>query len=256
MIKFGSVNDVKSRNRESQNMNIALIFAGGIGQRMKNIIPKQFVKVNEKPILLYTILNFEDHEEIDAIAVVCIESWLDELRNIIKSEGITKVKWIVAGAQTGQQSIYNGLKAIYDEVSRPNEVIVLISDGVRPVVSKEIISNNIECVKKNRTSVTVYPVPETIVELDTLGCIYNIPVRKQCFLSKAPQGFYLSDIMDAHNKSIAENRFDCTNSAELMRRYRHALFTVPDSEENIKITTPLDIKIFKAILDEEKNSIS
>ena len=232
-------------------MNVALIFAGGSGQRMNNIIPKQFLEVKNKPIIIHTLQNFQNHEEIDAISVVCIEEWLDKLGEIIKNEGLNKVKWLVPGASTGQQSIYNGLKAIYDEVPEPEKTIVLISDGVRPIVTKKIISDNIECVKKHGTSVTVHPVSETIVVLDDQSRITNIPDRKLCFLSKAPQGFYLSQIMEAHNKSIAENRFDCTNSAELMRRYGHTLYTVPDWEKNIKITTPLDIKIFELLLEEE-----
>jgi len=235
-------------------MNTVLIFAGGTGTRMKNpAVPKQFMEVNGKPIIIHTILNFERHDEIDAIAVVCIENWIDELKKLIKKENISKVRWIAEGAQTGQQSIYNGLKAIYDEVNEPEKTIVLISDGVRPIVSQKIISDNIECVKRNGSSATVHPVPETILELDSQGLVTNIPVRKHCFLSKAPQGFYLSQIMEAHKKAIAENCFDCTNSVELMRRYGHSIYTVPDTDDNIKITTPVDMLLYKAIIEEKKN---
>jgi 2-C-methyl-D-erythritol 4-phosphate cytidylyltransferase len=235
-------------------MNIALIFAGGSGQRMRgSAIPKQFIEVNGKPIIIHAILNFERHDEIDGIAVVCIESWSDELKEIIKRENITKVKWLVSGARTGQQSIYNGLKAVYDTVGNPEETIVLISDGVRPIVSEKIISDNISCVKKHGSSATIFPVPETILELDESGRVINIPVRKRCFLSKAPQGFWLSEIMEAHNKAVSENRFDCTNSVELMYRYGHSVFTVADSDENIKITTPLDMRIYETILNSNNN---
>jgi 2-C-methyl-D-erythritol 4-phosphate cytidylyltransferase len=133
------------------------------------------------------------------------------------------------------------------------KIIVLLHDGCRPIVSADVISDNIECVKKYGSSVTVCPVSETIVEVDDTGSIYNIPIRKRCYLSKAPQGFYLSELMKAHNKAIEENRFDCTNSAELMHRYGHSLHVVYDTDENIKITTPTDMIILEGLMKYRKS---
>ncbi len=233
-------------------MNVALIFAGGIGTRMKTQgMPKQFLEFEGKSILIHSIMNFEEHKEIDAIVVVCLEDYIATLQEEINNNNIKKVKWIVPGGETGQISIYHGLKKVYDEVKNPEEVIILLNDGVRPLVSDEIISRNLECVSKNGSSVTVCPVSETIVEVSEENSIYNIPVRSQCYLSKAPQGFYLSDLINAHNKAISDNRFDCTNSAELMRRYGHSLHVVYDTDENIKITTPTDIIIWKSLRRKE-----
>lgn len=236
--------------------NVALIFAGGTGTRMKNdSIPKQFIEVNGKPIIIHTLLCFEKHDRIEAIAVVCIDEWQEYLKKQIEEEGITKVKWIVHGGPTGQQSIYNGVKAIYDDVHDSSKTIVLISDGVRPLVTYGIITKNIECVIKNGTSATSSYVTETIIEVDDVGKVIDIPNRKYCMSSKAPQGFFLNQLMEAHQKAIEENKFDCTNSIELMSYYGHTIYVVEDSSDNIKITTPMDLHLLKALLNKNENDL-
>lgn len=235
-------------------MNIALLFAGGRGDRMyTSKKPKQFIKVDGKPIIIHSIENFEKHSQIDKICVVCIDSWIDKCREYIYQFGLKKVEWIVPGGATGQQSIYNGLKAVSDNVGEKNN-IVLISDGVRPIVSDNIITQCLECVKKYGSCVTVCPVPETIVIINVQDEIIDIPKRNDCYLSKAPQGFWLSEIMDAHRIANKENRFDCTNSAELIRRYGHSLHVIYDNEENIKVTNPIDIAIMKYILERKSTN--
>ena len=232
-------------------MNYAVLFAGGVGSRMGNeTVPKQFMEVGGKPVLIHTIEAFEKSPLVDGISVVCLESWIPFLREAIQSAGLKKVRWIVPGAQTGQQSIYHGLKAVWDQSETPSEDIVLISDGVRPFVSCELIEKCVRTVREKGSVVTICPVPETIVMVpEEEGRITDIPLRSQCYLSKAPQGFFLREIMDAHHRAIGENRFDCTNSAELMRRYGHSLYTVVDSPNNIKITTPIDLRIMEALLE-------
>jgi len=235
-------------------MNIALIFAGGTGTRINSKAkPKQFLELYGKAIIIHTINNFERHNSIDAIAVVCLEGWIDYLKGLLDKEGIKKVKWVVPGGPTGQQSIYKGLKTIYDNNQNTNETIVLINDGVRPLINEEIITANIECAKIYRSAITVSPVTETIVELDSDGRVENIPVRSKCMLSKAPQTFFLSDIITAHKKAIAENKFDLTNSAELMNYYNFPLYCVIDSAENIKITTPVDFYVYRAIVNAKED---
>ncbi len=233
--------------------SVALIFAGGSGTRMgKTIKPKQFLMLNGKAIIIRSILNFEQHNDIDAIAVVCLAEWQEYLRKLIDKEKIKKVKWIVPGGETGQQSIYNGLKIIYDNVENIANTIVLISDGVRPLVSKKIITENIKCVKKNGTSATSAFVPETIIEIDKNGRVSNIPDRSFCMASKAPQGYKLEQIMEAHHKAVAEKKFHFTNSLELMSNYGYEIHVVEDSRENIKVTTPEDLHICESILNERK----
>ncbi len=233
-------------------MNVALIFAGGSGSRMGDTKkPKQFLEIYGKAIIIHSILNFEKHEDIDSIAVVCVEEWQEYFRGLLTKEGIKKVKWIVSGGLTGQQSIYNGVKAIYEDSKNPSEVIVLVSDGVRPHVSKEIISKNIACTIKNGTSATSTFATETIIEIDENNKVVKIPDRKTCMLSKAPQGFILEQLMEVHKKAIKDNKFDCTNSIELMKYYGYDIYVVEGTANNIKITTPFDINLYKTILDHE-----
>lgn len=232
-------------------MNYALLFAGGVGKRMRNTgIPKQFINVDGKPILIHTILAFEKSKNIDAICVVCLKDWIPYLQECIDKAEIQKVRWIVPGAETGQQSIYNGLKAVFDCSSDAKEDIVLINDGVRPFVSEALIDTCIHKVKLFGSAITVCPVPETVVEiLEENGEIISIPDRNRWFLSKAPQAFFLNEIIEAHLCAMREERFDCTNSAELMKRYGHSLYTVVDSPNNIKITTPIDVRLMEVLLE-------
>ena len=120
-------------------MNAALIFAGGTGTRMNiKTMPKQFLPLHSKPIILYTLEQFEYHPDIDAIVVVCIASWIDHLKMLLQKNNFTKVKWVVPGGASGQESIYNGLKALHDNC--PEDTIVLVHDGVRPLVNAQVIS--------------------------------------------------------------------------------------------------------------------
>ena len=218
-------------------MNCALIFAGGSGKRMNSI---------------YTIEHFEKHPDIDAIVVVCIEGWIEYLKKALKKNGIEKVKWIVPGGETGQDSIYNGLKVLHDNC--PEDTIVLIHDGVRPLIDEELITNNINCVKEHRTAVTVTPVTETVMLTDSDNQVYTSVERAKCRLAKAPQGFYLKDIYGAHMKAISENIHDKIDSATMMSDYGYSLYTVECGSENIKITTPADFYIFRALSDARENS--
>lgn len=230
-------------------MNVALIFAGGKGLRMENSErPKQFMEVEGKEVIVHTLLCFERHKEMDGIAVVCLDEWQDHLRGLIQKEGITKVKWIVSGGDTGQESIYKGLEAIYEGCEKPKETVVLVSDGVRPFVSKEAITNNLVSVREHGTSVTVAYVPESIVEIDDKGMINRLPDRSKSMFAKAPQGFILEDLMVAHKKAIAEHLTTFINSAELMNHYGHPLYVVVDSIDNLKITTQTDLVTFGEII--------
>ena len=235
-------------------MVYAVLFAGGVGKRMyTSSIPKQFIEVEGMPILIHTVLAFEKNKDIDAISVVCVDSWRERFQEMLAEYNVTKVKWVVPGAETGQQSIYNGINAIYQESKDANHDIVLINDGVRPFVTDDVITNCIESVKKFSSAIVVCPVPETIVKVNEQDDITEIPDRSKWYLSKAPQGFILGELIQAHHRAMEENRYDCTNSAELMRRYGHSLHVIYDTPDNIKVTTPIDINLMKVILQEKRN---
>ena len=239
-------------------MNIALIFAGGYGERMNsNAMPKQFLRVHEKPVLVYTLEHFENHDEIDNICVVCLASWIPKLKKMLKLYEITKVRWLVKGGNTAQESVFNGLSEIYANTPKPKETIVLIHDGVRPLIDGELITKCIDGVKKHGSAITIAPVNETIINtnqngtIETIGDIKDRSIHK---FARAPQCFLLEDIYVAHKKSKENGINGILDSATLMRQNGHTLFTIDGPTKNIKITTPIDYYIFKALLNAQENA--
>jgi 2-C-methyl-D-erythritol 4-phosphate cytidylyltransferase len=236
-------------------MNYALIFAGGYGTRMNaKAKPKQFLELNGKAIIIHTIEFFEDHPDIDAIVVVCIDQWIEYLQQLLKRHGITKVNWVVPGGATGQQSIYNGLKVLAAHCESPKTSVVLIHDGVRPLITPQLISANIVSVYQFGSAVTITPATETVVQTNDAGQIAGITDRAAAHMARAPQSFYLQDVVDAHLKAISENNLNMTDSTCLMQHYGYTLHTVEGPVENIKITTPLDYYLFRAIYEARENS--
>lgn len=234
-------------------VNIALIFAGGTGQRMNTrTVPKQFLELHGKPIIVYTIEQFQHHPLINGIVVVMLEDWIERFRNFARRYCLDKVLSVVAGGDNGQASIYNGLKEV-SELCPPNST-VLIHDGVRPLISDKTITLAIECVKAHGSAVTVSPAIETVTLEDGLGRISTILERSNCKLAKAPQCFVLENILSAHEKAIADGKNNFIDSASLMQYYGYDLYTVEGLPENIKITTPSDFYIFRAFVDVKENS--
>ena len=236
-------------------MNTALIFAGGSGIRMNTTgLPKKFLKVNDKPIIIHTIDHFEENPEIDVICVVCIDGYIDYLEKSLKKFNIQKVKMIVPGGKDGQESIYNGLKALHEAYGDQEDTIVLIHDGVRPLINTKLISDNIACVKKHGTAITVAPASETIITVKDEKNVSGIVDRSKCFLARAPQGYYLKDIYACHLKALEENRHDFIDSASMMMNYKKKLHIIDGPSQNIKITNPEDFYIFRAILQAKENA--
>ncbi|MBP5183233.1 MAG: 2-C-methyl-D-erythritol 4-phosphate cytidylyltransferase, partial [Lentisphaeria bacterium] len=174
---------------------VALVFAGGVGSRMNSKArPKQFLEIHGKPIIVHTIEQFENHPEIDDVCVVIVEAWLDYMRSLVKKFHLTKVKWVLAGGDSALSSQYNGLSAIAAAQDCTKEDIVLIHDGVRPLINEQLISDCIASVKTFGSAVTVAPATETIVQTNENGESVNTIPRKECQLARAPQCFYLKDI--------------------------------------------------------------
>lgn len=234
-------------------MNIALIFAGGTGQRMNSKSkPKQFLELHGKPILIHTLEYFENHEEIDAICIVCLSGWEEELKRQLKLYQINKVKWITLGGETGHDSIYNGLRLLKEKCSP--EDIVLIHDGVRPLISEELISANIAMVKECGNAITVEDAAESVVVMNSdENTIKDMPRRSFVKVAKAPQCFYFKDIWEVHELA-QEDDFKAIDSSDLMHRYGRKLYTVKSTPYNIKIATPSDYYVFRAIYEARENS--
>lgn len=232
--------------------NIAVIFAGGTGKRMNTSSkPKQFLELYGKPILVYTIEKFNNHPEIDEIILVVLETWITYCEELINKYKQNKVKAIIAGGETALESQRNGLLKA-QELFGPDS-IVLIHDGVRPLIDEETISNNIECVKDHGSAVTVTPAIETITIKSQSGEIQQIIERSKVEMARAPQSFFLKDILEAHKKA-AETNQDFIDSASMMLHYGYKLFSVEGTPENIKITTPNDYYTFRALIDAQENS--
>lgn len=227
-------------------MNIALIIAGGSGARMHQDIPKQFLTVNEKPVIVYTLEAFQNHAEIDQIAVVCINGWEQVLRAYANQFNITKLKYIIPGGKNGQDSIRNGVFEL--EKHGQKDDLVLIHDAIRPMVSPEIISDCIVKTKQYGCAIATIPCAEAMVQTqDGYVSIGSYP-RENLKRTQTPQGFPLGKICDLHRKALEEGITNSVASCTLMIELGEQVYFSAGSEKNIKLTTVEDIDIFKALL--------
>lgn len=233
--------------------NIAVIFAGGIGRRMnQTALPKQFLKLHGKEIIVHTLEHFQKHQEIDGIVIACVAEWMDYLKKLLEKYDMDKVGAVVPGGKTGQESIYNGLvKAaeIYGE-----DANVLIHDGVRPLINENTITDCITCINENGTAITTAPVTETIIRVNESDEIVDVIDRTDCLLARAPQGFKLREILKTHEKARKLGKNDFIDSATMMKWNGYKLSIVEGPVENIKITTPMDYYNFKAFVEAKENA--
>ena len=235
-------------------MNYALIIAGGSGNRMGQDIPKQFMHVDNCPIIIHTLLAFQRHPDIDGIAVVCLDGWQTVLQSYANQFSVTKLKWIFNGGGNGQESIHNGIYGLKD-AGIDDEDLVLVHDAVRPLLSQDIISSNIAICKKYGYAITGIKCREAILESeDGFSTTTSIP-RDKLIRTQTPQTFRLRNLIAAHEeakeKGITNSVASCTLMAELGGREMHI---VPGSEKNIKVTTIEDLEILKALMHVEKES--
>lgn len=230
-------------------MHIAIIIAGGVGSRMGKDIPKQFVAVKGKPILAYTLESFQKHPLIDAIEVVCIEGWEDDVWEYVEKYGITKLKWITKGGASGQESIRNGVYNLKDKCNPDDNII--IHDGIRPLVESFVLDDVIEKCNKYGNAVTSMPYNEQIFLVDDdISTIKYIP-RETLRRVATPQA-YKYQLLDekyheAFEKNIGINGSSYTNT--MMTELGVRLYFASGSDRNIKLTTPGDLEIFEAMLE-------
>lgn len=233
--------------------NIAIIFAGGSGARMGSGLPKQFIEIDGKPIIIHTLEIFEEHVLIDDIYIACKEEYIPKLEKLVKRFMINKVKSIVPGGSTGQDSIYNALKAAYDNEGGNN--IVLIHDGVRPCITSETIDVNIDMAKKEGSSVTCSKFFETPIISEDGKIIDDSPDRNSFYTAQAPQTFWLGDVIDAHEKirKVNPDYSGIIDTCTLMRSLGKIIYMVEGNRGNIKVTTPEDLYTFRAMLEYREN---
>ena len=234
-------------------MNIAIVFAGGSGVRMGSGIPKQFLEVDGKPILIHTLRLFQYHKKIDRIYLSVLEDYIPYAQSLIEEYRITKVAGIVAGGKTAQDSIYIALQKAAEE--NDGDSVVLLHDGVRPFVSDDVISENINSVLEKGNAITCTPCYETILLSKTGESVDSVPYRKETYAAQAPQSFFLKDIIAYHDRIRAtENGYEnMVDACTIIRSLGVEAHMVKGNRGNIKVTTPEDVYIFRALLQYKEN---
>lgn len=236
-------------------MNYAIILAGGVGQRMRNSgMPKQFLEVFGKPIIAYTLEKFENCNEIDNVVVVCNSAWKDHMLQIVKKYDLKKVFSVVDGGKDRQKSIENGISAI-EKNGADGQDIIVIHDGVRPLIQIPVITENIRVAQKYGNAMTVRPVVESVVVTDQESvCFDNFKKRDNTYSLTAPQTFTLSVLKDTYSRAEeADAPLPLLDAALAYTYLGNRMHMVVENNHNIKITTPEDYYILKAILELEEN---
>lgn len=232
-------------------MNIVLLTAGGTGTRMHNCIPKQFINIEDKPLIVYTMEKFQAHPSIDAIAVVCLEGWLEILKAYAKQYGITKLRWVVSGGNSGQESIHNGLMAVAAECSEDD--IIMVHDGNRALVSHDIISDSLSVCKEHGSAVAAIPCVEAVFKLSEEGGTESTKSISRDLLvrTQTPHTYPIKKLLWAHEEAQKRNITNTAASCVLMNELGEKVYFSAGSEKNLKITTNEDLQIFRALLHVE-----
>lgn len=235
-------------------MVVALLTAAGMGTRMGQDIPKQFMHVENKPLIIHTMEAFQRHPSIDAIVVVTLPAWTDVLKAYAAQFNITKLKLVVPGGATGQESIHNGLMAIKEEMTE-DDTIVMIHDGNRCLVSSEIISDSLATFKAHGSAVAAIPCVEAVFRSSDNGLSSTLSIpREQLFRTQTPHTYKLKKLLWAHEEAQKRNITNTAASCTLMQQLGETVYFSKGSEENLKITTVDDMMIFKALLHTKKDS--
>lgn len=235
-------------------MNIAIVIAGGSGHRMGQDIPKQFINVYDKPVIIYTLESFQKHPQIDAIEVVCIDGWHDVLKAYAKQFGITKLKWVVNGGQTGQESIRNGVYNL--EGVLKDDDIVIIHDGIRPLVDESVLSDVILKCNRYGNAVTSMPYNEQIFVIDDeISTVKYIP-RETLRRVSTPQAYKFGKVDRAYHEAFEKEIgiYGSSYTNTMMVELGERLYFAAGSDKNIKLTTKDDLEMFKAYLKSDKDT--
>lgn len=229
----------------------ALIIAGGKGVRTNQDIPKQFINIDNVPVIIYTLNAFQQHPEIDEILVVCIDGWQEILWAYARQFNISKLKWVLPGGCTGQESIRNGICEL--KKHNDGDDIVLIHDGIRPNISQEIISGCIAQCRLSGSAVTVIPCAEAMLLRQDDGKSSEKVIDRDCLVrTQTPQAFPLKKLLWAHEEAEKKKIINSVATCTLMIELGEKVCFCAGSEKNVKITTVEDIEIFKALLYSKK----
>ena len=228
-------------------MNIALVLAAGTGERMNNNLPKQFMMVKDKPLFIYSVEAFQNNDDVHMIVIATNEAYIEKVNNLCKEYKLSKVKAVIKGGSTRQESVYNGLKEIEKHISS-KEDIVLIHDSARALVSQRIINDNIKVCAQFGAVDTVIKASDTIIRSNNEQTIGEILNRQELYQTQTPQTFRFDLIKEAHEKALKENVPNVTDDCRLVMNFGHDVHFVDGDKMNFKVTTPEDLEILKAII--------
>lgn len=223
-----------------------IILAGGIGSRVKSAIPKQYIEINDCPIIVHTIRNFEDNPNVDNIVIVCLEQWVSYTRQIIEKYGFTKVKDIVVGGETGHISTRNGVYSLAGTLSEDDYVI--IHDAARPIVSQSVINDLIDVAKQHDNACSAISCYETVLLTENRTSGKEQIDRNRIIRVQTPQCYKYGLIKSLYERADRDNLHDFVYANTMALHYGVEIFFSKGSNSNIKITTKEDIVLFKALL--------
>lgn len=226
--------------------NYVILLAGGVGKRMQSEIPKQFLEVDGKPIIVYTIENFQRNEQIEKIVVVCVKDWIEHLRNLIQEYSLTKVEWITEGGDTGHDSIRNGVFFLKDKIE-PDDFII-VHDAVRPILPQKAIDEVIRVAHENgNASSSIVCHPPIVYTEDFKSGIRDVD-REHVMLTASPQMFRYDLALKCYEKAEQENKHNFTFTSSLLIHYGERVYFAKGTTSNIKVTQKEDLALFGALL--------
>lgn len=226
--------------------NDVILLAGGIGKRMGAEIPKQFIKVKDKPIIVYTIEKFQKNANIDEIVVVCVKDWADYVRELVKEYSLTKVKWIIEGGKTGHDSIRNGVFFLRDKIEP--EDFVVIHDAVRPILPQKAIDEVLRVAHENgNASSSIVCHPPIVYTEDKISGIKDVD-RDHVMLTASPQAYNYAQVLKCYEKAEEDGKHDFTFTSSLLIAYGERVYFAKGTTSNIKVTQKEDLALFEALI--------
>lgn len=234
-------------------MNYVLLLAGGSGVRMgKTEVPKQFLRIDSKPIIIYTLERIINNSSTDRVVICCNSHYMDYMKDLLKEYNFSDI-YVTEGGKTRLWSVVNGINYIHKNWGLKDDDIFLAHDAVRPFVSDRIIAENIEHARETGAATTVMDLIETVVETNLDNNIYKIYPRKNFYTGQSPQTFNIKKFLNHMGKISEEELSNFTDLSEVFVHNNDVVYAVKGDRNNIKITTFTDLALASNIIELEKN---
>ena len=226
--------------------NYVILLAGGVGKRMQSEVPKQFLEINNKPIIVYTIENFQRSDQVEKIIVVCVKEWIEHVHELIHQYSLTKVEWIIEGGATSHDSIRNGVFFLKDKINP--EDFIIIHDAVRPILPQKVINEVIRVAYENGNASSSTACHPPIVYTDDFKSGITDIDREHVMLTASPQAYRFDLALECYVKAEQENKHSFTFTSSLLIHYGKRVYFAKGTTNNIKITQKEDLALFSALL--------